>query len=102
MWHPFKDVVGRVIEAVLGWGGHHPFQLWSPLWLQPGFGSRIKSGPRIKGRRAVRLSWMTLCRDTGTRKDGGPSFVSVFATNIMAICGSGDVKMNFKEAQCKS
>ena len=53
MWHPFKDVVGRVIEAVLGWGGHHPFQLWSPLWLQPGFGSRIKSGPRIKGRRAV-------------------------------------------------
>lgn len=53
VWDPFKDVVGRVIEAVLGWGGRHPFRLWSPLWLQPGFGSRItKSGPRRpKGRR---------------------------------------------------
>lgn len=50
----------------------------------------------------IRLSWMTLCSDTGTRKDGGLSFVSVYATNIMPICGSGDVKMNFKEAQCKS
>lgn len=47
---------------------------------------------------AIHLSWLTLCPDTGTRKDGGPSFVSVFATNIMPICGSGDVKMNYKEA----
>lgn len=65
MWYPFKDVVGRVIEAVLGWGGHHPFRLWSPLWLQPGFGSRIKSGPRIKGRRAVGAVKEALGRQSG-------------------------------------
>lgn len=41
--------------------------------------------------------WMTLCSDTGTRKDGGLSFVSVLCTNIMPICGSGDVKMNSKK-----
>lgn len=47
------------------------------------------------------LSYISLSTDMPIRKYKGLNFISVFAKNIVSICGPGGIKTDFKGAQRK-